>query len=140
MSLNKLSLYESRHYVYYKSINTTKNVLLLLYVDDMLVAGSSIVEINKPKQQLDMIFSMKDLNVAKQILGTKIIQNMTKIELKLSHETYIQNMLNRFSMKDVKAIITPLSNHFKLFSNLMFASSFFNVANFVLPHPCWVKK
>ena len=88
---------------------------MLLYVDDMLVVGSSIVEINKLKQQLAMIFSVKDLSVAKQILGMKMIKKWNKRELKLSHETYIENMLNRFSMKDAKVVSTPLSNHFKLF-------------------------
>ena len=140
LSLNKLSLYESRHCVYYKSFNNGEHVLLLLYVDDMIVVGSIIVEINNLKQQLAMKFSMKDLSVAKEILGMKIIKNRKKRELKLSHETYIENMLNSFSMKDAKEVSTHLSNHFKLFSNLMFASSFFNLEIFVSPHPCWVNK
>ena len=83
---------------------------------------------------------MKDLIVAKKILGIKIIKNGKKRELKLSHETYIENMLNSFSMKDAKEVSTHLSNHFKLFFNFMFASSVFNVASFVLPHPYWVNK
>ena len=57
----------------------------------MLVRRSSIVEINKLKQQLVVIFSMKDLSVAKKILEIKIIKNMNKRELKLSLETYIEN-------------------------------------------------
>ena len=62
-----------------------------------------------------MIFSMKYLSVAKQILGMKIIKNRKKRELKLSHQTYIENMLNSFSMKDAKEVSTPyqiISNYF----------------------------
>ena len=50
-------------------------IILLLYVDDMLIAGSSIDEINNLKKQLSKQFAMKDLGVAKQILGMKIIRD-----------------------------------------------------------------
>ena len=82
LSLNKLSLYEFRQCVYYKSFNNGKHVLLLLYIDDMLVARSSIVEINKLKQQLAMIFSMKDLSVAKKILQNKNDQKQEEKRIK----------------------------------------------------------
>ena len=65
-----------------------------------------------------MIFSIKDLSVSKQILGMKIIRNKRKTELELPHETYIENMLTRFSMNDSKEVRTSLSNNFKLFCNL----------------------
>ena len=44
-------------------------IILLLYVDDMLIVGSSIEEINDLKKQLSKQFAMKDLGAAKQILG-----------------------------------------------------------------------
>jgi len=49
-------------------------------VDDMLIAGFSIEEIDKLKQQ----FEMKDLGAAKQILGMRIIRDKDKGILKLS--------------------------------------------------------
>jgi len=44
----------------------------------MLIAGSSIEEIDKLKQQLSKQFEMKDLGAAKQILGMRIIEIRTK--------------------------------------------------------------
>lgn len=41
----------------------------LLYVDDMLIAANSEVEIKKVKEQLSREFDMKDLGAAKKILG-----------------------------------------------------------------------
>lgn len=41
----------------------------LLYVDDMLIAAKSMVEINKVKTQLSGEFEMKDLGAAKKILA-----------------------------------------------------------------------
>ena len=54
------------------SRNTLIHVFLLLYVDDMLIAGSSMREINNLKTRLSAAFEMKDLDPAKQILGMKI--------------------------------------------------------------------
>ena len=53
---------------------TDSYVFLLLYVDDMLVddmliAGSSMREINNLKIRLSAAFEMKDLDPEKQILG-----------------------------------------------------------------------
>ena len=44
-------------------------LILLLYVDDILVAGSSMDEISSLKERLSREFAMKDLGVTKQILG-----------------------------------------------------------------------
>jgi hypothetical protein len=50
-------------------------IILLLYVDDMLIAGASVEDINKLKNQLSKQFAMKDLGVAKQIIGMRIIRD-----------------------------------------------------------------
>ncbi|RDY02102.1 hypothetical protein CR513_14499, partial [Mucuna pruriens] len=48
-------------------------IILLLYVDDMLIVGKSISRVDKLKKQLSESFDMKDMEVAKQILGINII-------------------------------------------------------------------
>ena len=47
-------------------------IISVLYVDDMLIASKSMVEINRLKAQLARTFDMKDLGVAKLILGMEI--------------------------------------------------------------------
>ena len=47
-------------------------IYLLLYVDDMLIFHKNMSEINKLKTQLQGEFEIKDLGVAKKILGMKI--------------------------------------------------------------------
>ena len=49
-------------------------IILLLYVDDMLIVGSGIEEINNLKKQLSKQFAMKDLGAAKQILGIESLE------------------------------------------------------------------
>ena len=45
---------------------------MLLYVDNMLVAWSNVQEIYVLKGKLENSFEMKDLGVARQILGMRI--------------------------------------------------------------------
>ena len=50
-------------------------MILLLYVDDILIAESSIEEINDLKKQSSKQFVIKDLGTVKQILSMRIIRN-----------------------------------------------------------------
>ena len=63
------------HCVYLKKKNDGSYIILLLYVDDMLVAGSNMQEINVLKRKLANSFAMKDLGAAKQILGMRITRD-----------------------------------------------------------------
>eukprot|EP00253_Pinus_taeda_P013686 PITA_13686 len=58
----------SDHCVYLKRQNDGNYIILLLYVDDILVAGSNMQEVNVLKRKLVNSFAMKYLGVAKQIL------------------------------------------------------------------------
>ena len=65
----------SDHCVYLKRQNDGSYIILLLYVDDMLVAGSNTKEINVLKRKLANSFAMKDLAAAKKILGMRITRD-----------------------------------------------------------------
>ena len=55
---------EANHCCYVKFFDNYY-IILLLHVDDMLIAGSSIEEINDLKKQLSKQFAMKDFRAAK---------------------------------------------------------------------------
>ncbi|KAH9322355.1 hypothetical protein KI387_016994, partial [Taxus chinensis] len=76
---------------------------------DMLFARKNIQEIKVLKKQLGDSFAMKDLGAEKQILGMRITRNRKERKLVLSQEDYIKNVLERFSMQDVKPVGTPLA-------------------------------
>ncbi|RVW85369.1 Retrovirus-related Pol polyprotein from transposon TNT 1-94 [Vitis vinifera] len=98
---------------YVKSFDNSY-IILLLYVDDMLIAGSDIEKINNLKKQLSKQFAMKDLGAAKQILGMRIIRDKANGTLKLSQSEYVKKVLSRFNMNEAKPVSTPLGSHFKL--------------------------
>ena len=83
-------------------------------MDDMLIAGSSIEEINDLKKQLSKQFAMKDLGAANQILGMRIIRDKANGTLKFSQSDHVEKVLSRFNMNEAKPMSTPLGSHFKL--------------------------
>ena len=93
MITNEFVRCQSDHCVYVKKITNGNYVILLLYVDDMLVAGSSMQDIVDLKKKLANTFDMKDLGEAKQILGMKITRDKQNHLLRLSQEDYIDKVL-----------------------------------------------
>ena len=104
----------SYHCVYFKKLDNERYIILLLYVDDMLVAGSDMQDINVLKRKLANSFAMKDLGTAKQILGMRITRDRKNRKLTLSQSEYIQKVLERFRMHNEKPVSTPLASHFSL--------------------------
>ena len=101
------------HCCYYKRFDKSY-LILLLYVDDMLIAGGDPKEMDKLKRQLSERFSMKDLGEANQILGMRIERDKAAGKLYLSQAAYIGKVLERFNMDNSKPVSVPLGSHFKL--------------------------
>jgi hypothetical protein len=80
----------------------------------MLVPGSNMQDINVLKNKLVNSFAMKDLGVAKKILGMRITRDRKNRKLTLSQGEYTEKVLERFRMQNAKPVSTPLANHFKL--------------------------
>jgi hypothetical protein len=100
--------------LYFKRLENGSYIMLLLYVDGMLVAGSNMQDINVLKKKLSNSSAMKDLGVAKKILGMRIIRDMKNRKLTLSQGEYIEKVLDRFIMHNEKTVSTTLARHFKL--------------------------
>ena len=112
--------FESSKYdscVYMKKRDGKSVAFLLLYVDDMLVTGSDINEIEKVKYDLKCRFEMKDLGEAKRILGIDIIRDRKKRVLWLSQQHYIDKLLKKFQMSESRIVSTPLGQQFQLSAN-----------------------
>ena len=104
---------QADHCCYVRQLDSSY-IILLLYVDDMLIAGANIDEINNLKKQMSEHFAMKDLGAAKQILGIRIVRDRVRGTLRLSQAEYVKKVLNRFNMDNAKSVGTPLGSHFRL--------------------------
>ena len=113
MSSHGFTRCQADHCCYFKKFDNNF-IILLLYVDDMLVAGSDMQEIVNLKQKLSKQFEMKDLGAAKQILGMRIKRDTNSRTLLLSQDKYINKVLSRFNMQNAKVVSTPLGVHFRL--------------------------
>lgn len=89
-------------------------ILLLLYVDDMLIACRDMSRIKELKTLLSKEFDMKDLGSAQKILGMEIKRDRKAEKLWLSQVKYIQKVFERFNMIDADPVSTPLNNSFVL--------------------------
>ena len=56
----------------YLKINGTKICIIVLYVDDMLLASNNMGMIHETKKFISKIFDMKDLGEASYVLGIEI--------------------------------------------------------------------
>lgn len=116
LEYNRLS---ADHCTYYKRFEDDNDfIILLLYVDDMLIAGPNKGRIQELKAQLAREFEMKDLGPANKILGMQIHRDKNNRKIWLSQENYLNKILRRFNMQDCKPISTPLPVNFKLSSNM----------------------
>ncbi|XP_071940012.1 uncharacterized protein [Coffea arabica] len=100
--------------VYVKIIND-QYVIISLYVDDMLIFGTSLDIVNNTKYFLSSNFDMKDLGEAKMILGVKIIRRGDGIML--SQEHYTERLLRKFENYDVTPVSTPYDANIQLRKN-----------------------
>jgi hypothetical protein len=77
-------------------------VIISLYVNDMLVFGTSMNVVHSIKRFLASKFDMKDMSEASVILGIKIIRRDKSIML--TQEYYIQKLLKTFGHFDVTLV------------------------------------
>ena len=69
--------------------------LISLYVDDILVAGSDVNEINKIKQEFMNRYEMKDLGELNHYLGMKVTR--TEEYIQVDQTQYIKDMIAKYS-------------------------------------------
>lgn len=89
-------------------------LLLALHVDDQLIAGSSLNELEDFKKRLNDKFECKDAGPVSYFLGVTVTRDRTHRKIWLSQELYIQAVAERFGITKVaKSVMTPLPSNFK---------------------------
>jgi hypothetical protein len=90
--------------VYYR-YGGGEGVILCLYVDDILIFGSSL-KVIEVKKFLSSNFEMKDLGESDVILNIKLLREGDGgVTLLQSH--YVENVLSRFGFSDCQPASTP---------------------------------
>ena len=87
--------------------NNSDKIIIALYVDDILIAGSNINEINVVISLLTKEFHMSKLDNLSEFLGIRM--NFTSDSLVMDQESYIVKLLNKFNMSECKPSDIPIS-------------------------------
>ena len=82
-------------------------VIVVVYVDDLLLFGPDIGEVNRLKRRLEESFQMSDLGPCAFFLGIKVERDLVNKTIRLSQEAYIDTILRRFGYSDVNTKETP---------------------------------
>ena len=114
MLSNGFKINECDKCVYIKN-TLNHEVIVCLYVDDMLIISKNIIDINATKRMLSKSFDMKDLGVADFILGIKIYRTPQGLALSQSH--YIDKVLDKFKYLNFKEVKTPIDLNLALAKN-----------------------
>jgi len=85
---------------------------LLVYVDDVVLTGNNIVEINVVKAHLHSRFHIKDLGPIKYFLGLKVFRSLDG--LVLNQRKYCLDLILETGMLECKPAPTPFDPSIKL--------------------------
>ena len=82
-------------------------LIVSLYVDDLLVTGSNLQQIERFKQDMMQAFEMSDLGLMSFFLGMEIKQD--RGEIFIGQEKYAKEILKKFQMENCKPTATPMN-------------------------------
>lgn len=85
---------------------------LLVYVDDLILAGDSLTEFTTIKAKLHSQFKIKDLRVLKFFLGLEIARS--KAGVHLCQRKYALDILSKCGLLASKPVSTPMAKGTKL--------------------------
>ena len=106
IELLKTRLFRLHQIVQRKALKITSNLIICLYVDDMLIFGTDQRQVDMTKDFLSSQFSMKDMGEAEVILGIRIKREHQGISISQSH--YIDKILKKFNCFDCSPVSTPV--------------------------------
>ena len=86
-----------------------------MYVDDIIVTGSSDSEVTTLISQLNHTFALKDMGALHYFLGIEV-KSTTASGLLLTQTKYIQDLLKKAQMDESKPYATPMVSSCKLSS------------------------
>lgn len=98
----------------YVDIINESDLVIIVYVDDLLIGSRDINKLNERKKKLQQKFKMNDLGPISSILGIHVERDGPTGNLKLSQTRYANDLLKKFGMFDCKSVATPIESNTKV--------------------------
>jgi hypothetical protein len=80
---------------------------VILYVDDLIIAGSSRAVVDAFKRDISSRFEMQDLGALKYVLGMEVKRDRANKTLEINQTAYVDRVLARFGMSNCSPVATP---------------------------------
>ncbi|RVW25301.1 Retrovirus-related Pol polyprotein from transposon RE1 [Vitis vinifera] len=103
---------QADHTLFVKKSHAGKMAILIIYVDDIILSGNDMEELQNLKKYLSEEFEVKDLGNLKYFLGMEVARSRKGIVV--SQRKYILDLLKETGMLGCKPIDTPMDSQKKL--------------------------
>lgn len=103
---------QADHTMFYKHSSERRVAILIVYVDDIILTGDDVFELDRLKKALAREFEIKDLGPLKYFLGMEFARS--KKGIFISQRKYILDLLGETGLLGCKAAETPIEPNLKL--------------------------
>ena len=103
---------QSDHTMFIKHSNDGKIAILIVYVDDIILTGDHVTEMDRLKKSLALEFEIKDLGSLRYFLGMEVARS--KRGIVVSQRKYILDLLKETGMSGCRPADTPIDPNQKL--------------------------
>jgi hypothetical protein len=112
-TLKKMNFVQSKHeHVMYRRSHNDNILLVGVYVDDLVITGSSLAAVEEFKEEMKRVFLMSDIGLLSFYLGIEVCQDAGGITLRQAH--YAKKILKMAGMTDCKAAATPMEERLRM--------------------------
>jgi hypothetical protein len=112
-TLKKMNFVQSEHeHTMYRRSHGDDILLVGVYVDDLVITGSSLTAVEEFKEEMKRTFLMSDLGLLSFYLGIEVRRDAGGITLRQAH--YAKKILEMAGMADCKAATTPMEERLRL--------------------------
>lgn len=92
-------------------IHTDLQVVVGVYVDDLVVCGKILNQVISFKENLSSFFPIKDLGELKTIIGWRIVRDRKNRTLKISQSHYLRDKVQSYGLNDARTHNSPLNGY-----------------------------
>ena len=89
----------------------SNGIIIGVFVDDLLIAGPSITNINELKKNLMSLFDKINLGPYRHYLGMEVIRDRKARTITLCQKSYLKNVLEKFGMANSHSVATSMTEH-----------------------------
>lgn len=102
------------HCFYTKNINDFDFVLLLLYVDDIIIAATTEGLVLQYRELIGKRFRMSHSGVLRSYLNIDIEHDRSQATIYLGQQRFIEEMIREFCIPVDTSVVTPMQENLKL--------------------------